>query len=64
MTTNSMPGRNLASAHPSKAANVSGHYEPYVKRELRRRRLHAMAYVGLALLAAVTAVVVVMALQR
>jgi hypothetical protein len=34
---------------------------PYVKRALRR---HAMAYVGMVLLAAVTAVVVVMALQR
>lgn len=64
MTTSSMPGRNLASEDLAKAASVSGHYVPYVKRELRRRRLYALAYVGLALLAAVTAVVVVIALQR
>lgn len=34
------------------------------KRELRRRRLQMLAYVGLAALAAVTMAVVVMALQR
>lgn len=64
MTTKSMPERNLASTHLQKAASVSGQYVPYVKHELRRRRFHAMALVGLALLAAVTAVVVVLALQH
>jgi hypothetical protein len=34
------------------------------KREFRRRRLQTLAYVGLAALAAVTIVVVVLALRR
>jgi hypothetical protein len=34
------------------------------KRELRRRRLQLLAYVGLAALAAATAVVVILALRR
>jgi hypothetical protein len=39
-------------------------YARDAKRELRRRRLQVLAYVGLALLAAATAVVVAMALMR
>ncbi len=40
------------------------YYARDAKREFRRRRLQALAYVGLAALAAVTVVVVVLALQR
>jgi hypothetical protein len=40
------------------------YYARDAKRELRRRRLQVLAYVGLALLAAATAVVVGMALVR
>jgi hypothetical protein len=40
------------------------YYERYAKRDRRRRQLQVLAYVGLSLLAAVTAVVVVMALAR
>jgi hypothetical protein len=43
---------------------MSGLYVRDAKRELRRRRRQTLAYIGLALLAAVTAVVVVMALMR
>jgi hypothetical protein len=43
---------------------MSGLYMRDAKRELRRRRLQTLAYIGLALLAVVTAVVVVMALTR
>jgi hypothetical protein len=43
---------------------ASGYYARDAKREFRRRRLQMLAYVGLALLAAGTAVVVVMALAR
>jgi hypothetical protein len=44
--------------------NMAGHYARDAKREFRRRRLQVLAYAGLALLAAATAVVVVMALVR
>jgi hypothetical protein len=40
------------------------YYAREAKRDLRRRRLQMLAYVGLALLAAATAVVVVTALGR
>jgi hypothetical protein len=43
---------------------MSGLYVRDAKRELRRRRRQTLAYIGLALLAAVTAVVVVIALTR
>jgi hypothetical protein len=44
--------------------NMAGHYARDAKREVRRRRRRVLAYVGLALLAAATAVVVAMALVR
>jgi hypothetical protein len=44
--------------------DMGGHYARDAKREFRRRRLRVLAYIGLALLAAATAVVVVMALAR
>jgi hypothetical protein len=43
---------------------MSGLYVRDAKRELRRRRVQVLAYVGVALLAAATAVVVVIALAR
>jgi hypothetical protein len=43
---------------------MGGYYARDAKREFRNRRLRALAYVGLALLAAATAVVVGMALGR
>jgi hypothetical protein len=43
---------------------MGGYYARHAQREFRRRRLRVLAYVGLALLATVTAVVVMMALQR
>lgn len=36
----------------------------YSRRELRRRRLHTLSYVGLALLAVATVAVVLMAIGR
>ncbi|CAH0292778.1 hypothetical protein SRABI26_04283 [Arthrobacter sp. Bi26] len=44
--------------------NKGGYQARDSKRETRRKRLHALAYVGLAVLATATAVVVVLALQR
>jgi hypothetical protein len=44
--------------------NMAGYYARDAKREVRRRRRRVLAYVGLALLAAATAVVVAMALVR
>ncbi|MGO4803920.1 hypothetical protein AB4089_02205 [Arthrobacter sp. 2MCAF15] len=44
--------------------NKVGYYAKDSKREARRKRLHALAYVGLAVLAIATAAVVVLALQR
>jgi hypothetical protein len=40
------------------------YYARDARREFRRRRLRVLAYVGLALLGAATAVIVVMALAR
>jgi hypothetical protein len=44
--------------------SIGGYYARDAKREIRRRRIQVLAYVGLSLLAIVTAVVVVMALAR
>jgi hypothetical protein len=44
--------------------NVGGYYARDAKREIRRRRLRVLAYVGLTLLAIATAFVVGMALAR
>jgi hypothetical protein len=44
--------------------HVGEYYARDAKRELRRRRLRVLAYMGLALLAAATAIVVAMALLR
>jgi hypothetical protein len=44
--------------------NMGGGYARDAKRESRRRRLRVLAYLGLALLATTTAVVVVTALGR
>lgn len=49
---------------PAMGANMGGYYAKDSKREFRRRRLQALAYVGLAVLAIATVVVVVLALQR
>ncbi|WP_427129509.1 hypothetical protein [Pseudarthrobacter sp. S9] len=43
--------------------NMGGYHSRDAKREFRRRRLKVLAYVGLAALAAATAVVVVLALK-
>jgi hypothetical protein len=45
-------------------AGMSGLYMRDAKRVHRRRRLQVLAYIGLGMLAAVTAVVVFMALAR
>jgi hypothetical protein len=45
-------------------ANMGEYYARDAKRDFRRRRLQMLAYVGLALLAAATAVVVAVALGR
>jgi hypothetical protein len=44
--------------------DVGGYYARDAKREFRRRRFQVLAYLGLVLLAAATAVVVAMALVR
>jgi hypothetical protein len=44
--------------------NVGGFYAMDAKREIRRRRLRILAYVGLTVLAIATAFVVGMALAR
>ena len=43
---------------------AGGYYAGDTKREFRRRRLKAVSYAGLAVLAVVTVAVVVLALQR
>ncbi|WP_175460436.1 hypothetical protein [Arthrobacter sp. ok909] len=43
---------------------TGGYYAKDSKREIRRRQLRALAYVGLGVLAIATAVVVVWALRR
>jgi hypothetical protein len=43
---------------------MGGYHARYAKREIRRQRRKLLAYVGLVVLAAATAVVVAMVLQR
>lgn len=61
-----MPRPELgAGGTPERLADMSEqHVRYYSKRELRRRRLQLFSYFGVSVLAVVTAVVVVMALQR
>jgi hypothetical protein len=44
--------------------NIAGPLSRDARREQQRRRLHTLSYLGLAVLAAATIVVVVMALRR